>query len=81
MHRVVKKKFIGKLEKKGIETRPIISGNFLKQPSIKKYKLGKKEKMKNSEFVGKNGFFIGLPTQKISKKKLTKLIRTFEESF
>ena len=76
-----KKKFIDKLEKKGIETRPVISGNFLKQPSIKKYKLGKKEKMKNSEFVGKNGFFIGLPNQKISNKMLVRLISIIEKSF
>ena len=37
-----KKKFLNFLNKKGIETRPIISGNFLNQPSIKLYKLNKK---------------------------------------
>ena len=63
-----KNKIIKKLEKGGIETRPIISGNFLKQPSIKKYKLNGKNKMKNAEKVNRHGFFIGLPTKKIEKE-------------
>ena len=56
--------FIKKIEKKGIETRPIISGNFLKQPAIKKYKLPYNKRMKNAEYISKKGFFIGLPTSK-----------------
>ena len=39
-----KNKIVGKLEKFGVETRPIISGNFLKQPAIKKYNIKNKEK-------------------------------------
>ena len=39
-----RKKFIKKLEKNGIESRPIISGNFIKQPSVKKYNLVKNKK-------------------------------------
>ena len=38
---------IEKLEKKGVETRPIISGNFLKQPAIRKYKLNSKNIARN----------------------------------
>ena len=34
-------KYLDYLEKKGIETRPIISGNFVNQPAIKLYKLNK----------------------------------------
>ena len=75
-----KNKIIKKLEKVGIETRPIISGNFLKQPSIKKYKLNGKNKMKNAEKVNRYGFFIGLPTKKIGNTKLKKLIKHFENT-
>ena len=72
--------FIKKIEKKGVETRPIISGNFLKQPSIKKYKLTDKNKMNNAEYINKKGFFIGLPTKKIKNKILNRLVKSFEES-
>ena len=73
-------KIIKNLEKKGIETRPIISGNFLKQPSIKKYKLDKKIKMKNAEYINKKGFFIGLPTKPLGKITVEKLAKKFEQS-
>ena len=73
-------KIINNLEKKGVETRPIISGNFLKQPSIKKYKLNKNVKMKNAEYINQNGFFIGLPTKPLGKATVEKLATTFEQS-
>ena len=69
-----------KIEKLGVETRPIISGNFLKQPSIKKYKLNKKSNFKNSDIVNNHGFFIGLPTSTISDKNIKKLVGAFEKS-
>ena len=62
-------KYLNYLEKKGIETRPIISGNFINQPAIKLYKLNKnKEKFKNAQMVENLGFFIGLHTKKINSK-------------
>ena len=75
-----RKKFIKKIEKKGVETRPIISGNFLNQPSVNKYKLNKKNRMKNAEYVNKNGFFIGLSSTNLPSNKIKKLIRAFETS-
>ena len=63
--------FIQELEIAGIETRPIISGNFLKQPSIKKYKLNTNKSFKNSDFINNYGFFIGLPTNKLSLSKIS----------
>ena len=74
-----KNQIIRKIEKNGIETRPIISGNFLNQPSVKKYKLSK-DKMKNAEYVNKNGFFIGLPTSIIKSSNLKKIVKAFEKS-
>ena len=66
-----KKKIIKNLNSKGIETRPIISGNFLNQKSSKIYNLNKnKLKFPNADFVEKAGFFIGLHTKKIKKNTL-----------
>ena len=69
-----------RLEKNGIETRPIISGNFLKQPSVKKYGLIKNIKFKNADYINNHGFFIGLPFDKIKINILKKIERSFQKS-
>ena len=57
------------LENKGIETRPIISGNFINQPAVGLYNLNfGKKKFKNAQMVENLGFFIGLHTNKISNQ-------------
>ena len=64
-----KSKYLKYLEEKGIETRPIISGNFVNQPAIKLYKLNKtNEKFKNAQIIEDSGFFVGLHTKKINSK-------------
>ena len=78
-----KKKFLIFLNKNGIETRPIISGNFLNQPAVNLYKLNqKKEIFKGAQEVDKRGFFIGLHVENISQKQLnlleTKLLKIGE---
>ena len=78
--KINRNKFLKKIEKLGVETRPIISGNFLKQPSIKKYKLNKKSNFRNSDIVNNHGFFIGLPTSAISDNNIKKLVGAFEKS-
>lgn len=47
-----------KLTANGIEVRPIISGNLLRQPPFKKY--GKPEDFPNAEWVHYHGCYIGL---------------------
>ena len=70
-----KNSFIKNLNFKNIETRPILSGNFLKQPASKLYGLDKnKSELRNTEEIDKTGFFIGLPTKKIEKTQLNFLI-------
>ncbi len=66
-----KEKFLKFLNDKGVETRPILSGNFLNQPSCKlyKFKFNKKD-FKISQEVEDRGFFIGLPTKDMSLNKL-----------
>ena len=77
-YRNKKKNYLKFLNKNGVETRPIISGNFLNQPSIKLYGLNKNAKIyKNSQKIEELGFFIGLhikPLKQKSLEKLTKLI-------
>ncbi len=69
-----KQKFINFLEKKKIETRPIITGNFVNQPAIKLFKLNKeKKKFLNADRIEKRGFFIGLHAKPISNKILNYL--------
>ena len=73
--RYKKKKFMNYLDSKGIETRPIISGNFLNQPAAKLYNLNKdRRKFRNTQEVQELGFLIGLHTKRINKDKL-KLIQ------
>lgn len=69
-----KKKYIEYLESNGIETRPIISGNFANQPSVKLFNLNpKKIKFPNADEIEKKGFFVGLHTTKIKKSELNYL--------
>jgi CDP-6-deoxy-D-xylo-4-hexulose-3-dehydrase len=66
-----KNKFLKYLNQKGIETRPIISGNFMNQPCVKLYKLNENnEKFAKAQLIDDRGFFIGLHTQKITKPQL-----------
>ena len=66
-----KNKFLNFLNKNGVETRPIISGNFLNQPSVKLYGLNKnKEIFSGSQDVEERGFFIGIHVDPISDEKL-----------
>lgn len=69
-----KKKYLKYLEKNNIETRPIISGNFANQKCIDLHKIKyQKNKLINSQEIEDRGFFIGLPTKQLSKKKILSL--------
>jgi CDP-6-deoxy-D-xylo-4-hexulose-3-dehydrase len=66
-----KKNYLKYLQKNKIETRPIISGNFLNQECIKNFRLeGFYKKLPITEIVSNSGFFIGIPNKIISKKFL-----------
>ena len=52
-------KIIIELEKVGIETRPIVSGNFLKNKVLKFFDYEVSGSLSNSEFLDRNGFFVG----------------------
>jgi len=71
-----KKIFLDFLNKRGIETRPILSGNFLNQPSVKLFQLNKNNtKYKMAQFIEDRGFFIGLHSKKINKNEVNFLVK------
>ena len=66
--------FLKFLNKNEIETRPIISGNFINQPAIKKYKIRyRRSDLKNSQDIEDRGFFIGLPTEILDRSKINRI--------
>ena len=63
--------FINYIESKGLETRPIISGSFVNQPSSKLFGLNpKKKKFHGADLIQELGFVIGLHTKKITDREL-----------
>ena len=75
-----KNKVTNKLNKFGIDTRPLISGNFAKQPAIKLYKLNIKSNLKYANFIDKNSFFIGLHNTKTNIKTVDYIKNAFYSS-
>jgi CDP-6-deoxy-D-xylo-4-hexulose-3-dehydrase len=70
-----KKRFFELLDKEGVETRSIISGNFLNQPAIKLFKLNKKnQKFPEAQKIENLCFFIGLHSQNIKRETLNRLV-------
>ena len=75
-----KQNVMNKLKKFGVITRPIISGNFANQPSVKLYKIKINHKLNNADLVDINSFFLGLHNTKINKKKLHYLVKSIYSS-
>jgi len=72
-----RKRYLNLLDKLGVETRAIISGNFLNHPAIKLHKLGnKKDKFTQAQRIEDLGFFIGLHTKILNNKSLNKLVNS-----
>ena len=69
-----KKRFFNFLKQKGIETRIIISGNFVNQQSVKIYNLNSKNEIfPKAQEIENRGFFIGLHPKSISTEVLSHL--------
>ena len=70
------KEFLSYLTEKGVENRPIVTGNFSRQPVCKKFI---KDSIDPDTFVGaeilhKQSFFIGLPCEEMTSDRVEKLI-------
>ena len=77
-----KKLILNRLDKFGIENRPIISGNFLKQPALRKYNLSQKSKnFPNANYVHEHGLFVGLKNKILSLIETKKFVNIFFKSF
>ena len=46
-------------DKNGIEYRPIIGGNLLRQPFLKNYGIETKKEKLNVDFIHDNGIYLG----------------------
>ena len=62
-----------KFKEEGIEYRPIISGNILRHPAFKQYKLCTERETPNVCLLHKNGLYVG-NSQFVNKEKLDRLI-------
>tara|TARA_B100000959_G_C14969897_1_gene619255 strand:- start:208 stop:1455 length:1248 start_codon:yes stop_codon:yes gene_type:complete len=73
---------LNKLDKLGIENRPIIGGNFLKQPALNGYDIKQKSKdFPNANYVHEYGFFVGLKNKVLSNNEANKFANIFFNSF
>jgi CDP-6-deoxy-D-xylo-4-hexulose-3-dehydrase len=61
-----------------IEYRPVISGNLLRHPAFKKYKLCTERELPNVEILHNNGLYVG-NSQFVTSRKIDKLIEILEE--
>ena len=71
MNKEIKMKLLFHLESKGIETRPILTGNFESTKHQSFFGLNKEKlKFKGAQSIEDLGFLIGLHTKEIQKKHL-----------
>jgi CDP-6-deoxy-D-xylo-4-hexulose-3-dehydrase len=54
-----RKELLANLNKVGFECRPIVTGNFTKNEVVKYFNYEIHEKLKNAEYIDKNGLFVG----------------------
>lgn len=75
---ISRKELVEQLTELGVETRPIVSGNFTKNPVMKYYNYTIHNKLKNADKVHNRGFFIGNHHYDI-EEKLFMLHKLFKE--
>jgi len=73
-----RKELVDFLEKKGVETRPIMSGNFDEQPAMRLFPYRKVGNLPNSRFIMRNSFFFG-NHHGITQQEREAIIGYFEE--
>ena len=58
----------------GIEVRPIVAGNFARQPAFQYMDAATAGKLANADYIHENGFFVGNHSVKMERQ-----IRLLEE--
>jgi len=70
-----KQYYLKYLENNKIDTRPIVTGNFARQPVFKDLNLNiSPENFENAEIIHNQGFFIGLSPFEMTDEKIQKLV-------
>src|SRR3990167_5808530 len=73
-------KLLRYLEEKGIETRPMFSGNITKHPAYKNSKFRISGKLEGANFIMKNSFWVSLHPS-LTMLDLTYVVKVFKEFF
>jgi dTDP-4-amino-4,6-dideoxygalactose transaminase len=72
-----KQEYLSYLTSKGVENRPVVSGNFVRQPALKELGLScKAEEFPGAEEVDSRGFFVGIHTKVLTAQQLSYLTDT-----
>jgi CDP-6-deoxy-D-xylo-4-hexulose-3-dehydrase len=75
-----RKDIVGYLESAGIETRPILAGNILKQPAYKNMDYKVVGDLTNTERILQNGFIVGVHPN-LSDQQIDYMNATFQSFF
>ena len=68
------RRFLTYLSENGVENRPVVSGNFVRQPALALYGLNvQPQSFVGAEAVHNRGFFIGLHTTEIPNQQIDRL--------
>jgi len=69
-----KREYLSYLSRHGVENRPIVSGNFARQPALKLYGVDCSPKdFPGAEIINDRGFFIGLHTEVLKLEVIRQL--------
>lgn len=71
---------VGHLENAGIETRPVLAGNILKQPAYKNMEYKVTGELTNTERILQNGFIVGVHPN-LSSEEIDYMSATFQSFF
>lgn len=74
-----RRSLLSMLREQGVETRPIVAGNFVRNPVISHLRHSVAGSLGTADYVHKNGFFVGNHHFDMQSKleKLADLVRTF----
>jgi len=66
------------LEKNGIETRPVLAGNIVRQPAYKTIDYRVEGQLSNADYIMENGFFVGIHPG-LGEEQLARIADVFTE--
>lgn len=76
------KSFLTYLTESGVENRPVVTGNFARQPVFEYLNIDvTPESFKGAEILHNRGFFIGLSCEIMEDEKISELVEIFYEFF